>query len=133
MNTRLTLIGTPGNWWQNPSGDVTPPELLSATITAAGAEITLVFSEAVTGQTAFTLTSDGGAVTMTGSSGDGTATHVFTLSRTVGIEESITLDYDSVTGTSVDDAANDLDDITAFPVSNGVSSSPSSLLLIGAF
>lgn len=99
-------------------GDVTPPTLSSATIGTSGTGITLVYSESVTGQTAFTLTATSGAVTMTGSSGDGSETHVFTLSRTVGSHETVTLDYDSVSGTTADASANDLASFTGFAVTN---------------
>lgn len=110
--------------------DVMPPELISATIISAGTEIQLVFTESVTGQTAFTLSASGGAVTMTGASGNGTSVHVFTLSRTVSPSETVTLDYDSVAGTSVDDAANDLASISAFPVGYGNTGSCSNLMIV---
>lgn len=112
------------------NGDIMPPSLLSATIILAGTKITLMFSESVTGQTAFTLSASGGPVTMTGESGDGTSIHVFTLSRTIAASETVTLNYDSVVGTSVDDSANDLASISGFPVGYGISGSCSNMLLV---
>lgn len=112
------------------NSDVMPPELMSATIASAGTEIVLVFNEPVTGQTAFTLSASGGAVTMTGSSGDGSAVHVFSLSRTVAQSETVTLSYDSVSGTSVDASANELASFSGFPVSHGSSGGCSNFMLI---
>lgn len=119
-------------WADQPDdgGDVTAPELMSARINVAGTNITLRYSENVTGQTAFTLDASGGAVTMTGSSGDGTDTHVFTLSRTVDELETVTLDYDSGTGTSEDDASNALASIVDFPVVHLGASVPVAGMLI---
>lgn len=69
------------------------PSLVSATVGASGLTLTLVFNETVAGHTGFTLNSDGGAVTATYSSGDGTTTAVFNLNRTISDAETLDLDY----------------------------------------
>ena len=74
-----------------------PPVLSSATVQAAGTSINLVFSKSVSigagGNGGFVATMSGGAVTMTYSSGSGSATLVYTLSRTIGGAETGTLAY----------------------------------------
>lgn len=102
------------------SGEITgPPSLDTITIAASGTSITLVFSENVTGQTAgYSLTATDGAVTLSSPTGDGTPTHGYTLSRTIGSHETVTLSYDSGTGSSEDDDSNALASITDQAVTN---------------
>jgi hypothetical protein len=94
--------------------DTVDPELSRAQIN--GELLTLTFSEAVTGQTAFTLTASGGALTLSSPTGDGTAIHTHQLSREPETDETITLDYNSGSGTTQDAAGNTLATITDFPV-----------------
>jgi hypothetical protein len=94
--------------------DTVDPELSRAQIN--GEVLTLTFSEAVTGQTAFTLTASGGALTLSSPTGDGTAIHTHQLSREPETDETITLDYNSGSGTTQDAAGNTLAAISDFPV-----------------
>jgi hypothetical protein len=96
--------------------DTVDPELSTATISLDGLTLTLVFTEAVTGQTAFTITASGGAATLSSPTGDGTGTFTFTINRAIDSTEVVTLDYDSVTGTTQDAAGNTLATITDQPV-----------------
>jgi hypothetical protein len=96
--------------------DTVDPELSTATISLDGLTLTLVFTEAVTGQTAFTITASGGAATLSSPTGDGTGTFTFTISRAIDAAEVVALDYDSVTGTTQDAAGNTLATITDQPV-----------------
>jgi hypothetical protein len=109
--------------------DTLAPTLVAAQIIDSGDTLQLVFSENVTGQTGFSLTASGGAVTLSAPSGDTTETHTFALSRTIADNETVTLDYDSGTGTSQDDAGNALATITDRPVSIG--SGAEKMLLLG--
>lgn len=116
----------PWGGWQTACelvGDSTPdadaPALESATVAASGLTLTLVFSEEVTATafTGFTLDATFGAVTATYSSGDGSDTIVFSLSRTIDAAETVTLDY--TPGTVRDWAANTLAAISDEAVTNG--------------
>jgi hypothetical protein len=109
--------------------DTVDPSLVATQIIDSGDTLQLVFSENVTGQTGFSLTASGGAVTLSSPTGDTTETHTFTLSRTIADDETVTLDYDSGTGTSQDDAGNALATITDRPVSIG--SGAEKMLLLG--
>lgn len=109
----------------SPVLDGDPPELGVAYIN--GASLTLRFDENVSGATSgangITLDATGGAVTAEYSSGDGTPTRVYTLSRTPATNETITLDATS--SDLDDDAGNSLEDITDRPVVfGGVVTSP---------
>jgi hypothetical protein len=75
------------------SGDVTAPTVLSATISSNGLNITIAFSEPVTGSLGFSLDMSGGPVTMTYAGGSGTGFLSYTLSRTIFVDETGTLAY----------------------------------------
>jgi hypothetical protein len=113
----LDAIGT-GTWIQKTNGVV--PTLSSATIGTNGTTFTMVFSETVDfgagSNGGFVPTLTGGAATLTYSSGSGSGTLVYTLSRTVidtetgtlaytqpgnGVEDAINLDLASFSGTSI--------------------------------
>lgn len=97
----------------------TPPELQSATIEADGETLTLVFDENVTGDhSGIALAASGGVLVATYSSGSGTDTLVFSLSRTVASVETVLFDYEEVGGTIEDEAENQLEDISGFSVTN---------------
>jgi hypothetical protein len=106
---RIGGIGTKGA----AAADVTAPALVSAQIPAAGTTIEITFTEAVSigagGNGGFVLDTSGAAVTLTYSSGAGTGTLIYTLSRTIAAGETI-LDFDyTQPGNGVEDAAgNDL-------------------------
>lgn len=101
--------------------DVTPPELLSATISGGGTTLTLRFDEPVTTavSTGTTLTASGGAVTVTYVSGSGTAFIVYSLNRPVLSNETVTLDHVSASSDIADLADNELADIADFAVTLG--------------
>lgn len=94
--------------------DDTLPTLSSATVATDGDSITLAFSEAVTGQGGWTVSLAG--VTLTYSSGDGTDSHVYTTSRTIGSHETLTIS--AAAGTVEDDAGNDIAAVLAAAVAN---------------
>lgn len=103
---------------------VFPPELSSATMNGAegGTQtLDLVFDAAVTITTAgWTVSATGGAVTVSSvSSGSGTTSPKFSLSRSIGSDETITVSYDPGTGAtvSVSDSV-ELATITAAAVTN---------------
>ena len=73
--------------------DTIKPQLVSATISASGNQLILVFDEEVTGDATVVLSASGGAVTITNVSGSGTDTLTYTLSRTVESYESVYLTY----------------------------------------
>ena len=85
-----------GAYEYNAGGGDPIPAIVSYTINAAGTQITLVFSEAVTvgggGSGGFALTMSGGAVTMSSPTGSGT-TRTYTLSRLVAGTETGTISY----------------------------------------
>lgn len=104
------------------SSDSTPPTLSSATIAANGTTFTAVFSENVNSAgsyaAGFSISASGGAATLSYSSGDGTDTIVFTVSRTINQGESVTFSYSSGTGDVEDDASNALASFTGTAVTN---------------
>lgn len=105
------------------ASDTTPPTLSSAVVPSAGTTLVLTYDENVTAtdESGFNLDSDGGSVTLSGLSGDGTDTHTYTLSRTVLDTETLNVDYDSGAGSAVDDASNDLASFTDIAVTNNSS------------
>lgn len=117
------------------AADETAPTVSSATINTAGTTITFAFSEAVvaTISTGFALTMSGGAVTATYSSGSGSSSLVYTLSRTVqygetgthaytqpgnGIEDTSGNDLATYSGATVTNNSTDGQDVTAPTVSS---------------
>jgi hypothetical protein len=123
--------GEDGTWdigayeYTDGGGDVVAPELDSATIQTNGTSIILAFDEAVTngagGATGWTLSLTGGAVTMTYSSGSGTSSHTYTLSRTVYSGQTGTLAYTQPTNGLEDGSGNDLVTFSGFTVTNNSS------------
>lgn len=108
-------------------GDVTPPTVLTSAIASNGDDLTVNFDESVSqgagyADTDFTLTCSGGAVTLTYSSGDTTASHVYTASRTIQgspVAETCTLAHDGSANSIEDAAGNDLASFSGQVVSNG--------------
>lgn len=95
-----SAAGGAGQWSTslNTVFDSTAPAYVSGTIPAAGTTISIVFDEAVTQGTGYsnshlTFSCSAGALTGTYSSGNGTTTHVYTLSRTAELAETCTLSY----------------------------------------
>lgn len=92
--------------------DITLPTLSTAVIPTAGTTISLAFSEAVTfgagGNGGWSLTMSGGAVTPTYASGSGTATLVYSLSRTIEVSETGTISYTQPGNGVEDTSGNDL-------------------------
>ncbi len=93
--------------------DTDPPVLSSATISTNGTTLTLVFNEAVTNYTGFSISPSN---TLTYSSGSGTATLVFTLTNTVYSGATDTISYTA--GNVVDGASNPLATITDGSITN---------------
>ncbi|HEU0123989.1 MAG TPA: SwmB domain-containing protein [Bryobacteraceae bacterium] len=113
-NTR----GADGTWdrgayeYVSGGGDVTAPTLSSATIGTGGTSITLAFNETVTmgggGSSGFTVSLSGGAATLSYSSGSGTSSLVYTISRTVYQGETGTISYTQPGNGVEDSSGNDL-------------------------
>lgn len=99
--------------------DVIPPTLTTAAINTAGTTLTLTLSENVTGQNGWSLTATDGAVTLSSPGGDGTSSHTFSLSRTIGLHETVTASYDSASGNAVDAGGLEIADISDAAVTNG--------------
>ena len=104
--------------------DLDPPSLTSATINAAGDQITLSFDDTVTRganhlDSHFTLESaEIGGNAMSYVSGDGTRDLVFSLARTAWDHETYTLDYAQPGDGIEDDGGNDLASFTDTAVTN---------------
>lgn len=108
--------------WNADTGDTTAPTLSSATFGTNGTSLTLAFSEAVTAtiSTGFALTptNGGAAVTLSYASGSGTSSLVYTASRTITRNETLTLSYVQP-GNGIEDAAgNDLASFSGQSVTN---------------
>lgn len=112
-----------GTLTNNSTADTIPPTFESAAVPSAGTSLVVTFSEAVTQGGSYsdgdwTVTASGGAVTLTYSSGDTTDEHTFTTSRTIGIGETITLDWAGTANGLEDGAGNDLAAFSDEPVTN---------------
>lgn len=104
--------------------DTTAPTLTSGEITVDGDYIHLNCNEYVTigsgGNGGVTMSMSGGAVTATYSSGDGTGTLVYSLSRTIAYDETGTVSY-TQPGDGIEDiAGNDLATFSGTSVVNNV-------------
>lgn len=115
--------------------DVTAPTVSSRTVSANGTEFTIAFDEAVTAtiDTGFTLTptSGGAAVTLSYTSGSGTSSLVYTASRAITRNETLTLAYVQP-GDGIEDAAgNDLASFSGQAVTNNSTqnNAPTDLIL----
>jgi hypothetical protein len=102
------------------AGDITAPTLSSATVDTNGTTFTMVFGENVvtTINTGFTITPSGGAATLTYASGTGTASLVYTISRTILDSETLTMGYTQPGNGIEDSAGNDLETISSGAVTN---------------
>lgn len=119
-------------------GDTTPPTVSGATINSAGTAVTVSLSEPVSigagGSGGLALTMSGGPVTLTYSSGSGTAALVFTTSRIIGIGETVTsgLNY-TQPGNGIEDASgNDLASFTGTSLINNSSQDITAPTLLSA-
>jgi hypothetical protein len=96
----------------------------AASTDSAGTSLTVTFSDPVTRGTAhadsdWTLNATNGNPTLTYSSGDGTTSHDYTISRTIQSDETLTLDYTQPgDGIEDDPAGNDLATFSGQAVSN---------------
>lgn len=111
-----------GAWATDGGADVTAPTVSSATINSAGTSITFACSETVSvgagGNGGFALSMSGGAVTATYSSGSGSSSLVYSLSRTIQSGETGTHSY-TQPGNGIEDAAgNDLASYSGATVTN---------------
>jgi hypothetical protein len=104
------------------AGDTTPPTKSSLTIPSAGTTLLLGLSETCSigagGNGGLTLSMSGGAVTASYSSGSGSNTFTYNLSRTVNSGETGTASY-TQPGNGIEDAAgNDLASFSSQAVTN---------------
>ncbi len=123
-----TAIWNTAIWAQEAGpGDVTAPTVTSATINTAGTTITFALDESVVfgagGNGGFTLSLSGGAVTATYSSGSGTTSLVYSLSRTVYSGETGTHSYTQPGNGVEDGAGNDLATYSGATVTNNSTAS----------
>ena len=100
----------------NSTVDTIAPTFDSAAVPSAGTTIVVDFDEAVSEGASYdngdwTITASGGAATVTGASGDGTAQWTLTTSRIIEIGETVTLGW-SGTANGIEDAAGN--DLAAF-------------------
>lgn len=107
---------------EEPPPDEDPPTVTSRTIGTPGTTLTITFNEAVTfgagGNGGLTLSASGGAVTPSYSTGSGTSSLVYNLSRTVNAGETVTATY-TQPGNGIEDlAGNDLANFTGQSVQN---------------
>jgi len=104
------------------STDTDAPEFSSASIPAAGTTISIVMDEATEfgagGNGGVTLSASGGAVTATYSSGETTTTLVYSLSRTIGVGETVTVSYTQPGDGWEDAAGNDVVSFSGRSVTN---------------
>ncbi len=107
----------------NSTQDVTPPLLLGAVIPSSGVAVSFTLSEAVTfgagGNGGWTANISGGAATLTYSSGSGTSTLVYALSRTVNAGETATVSYVQPGNGIKDAAGNQLASVSGVFLVNG--------------
>lgn len=110
---------------------IPPPLLVSATIGSNGTTFSLVFNEIVQfgagGNTGWTIAPSGGAATLAYTSGAGTTTLVYTISRTIGSAETATVSYVQP-GNGVENVGGtDLASIVAGAVTNNAVFSPTNI------
>jgi hypothetical protein len=109
--------------------DITAPTVVSVTVQTDGVTTAVVFDEdvVVANANGITYTPSGGASTLAYSSGSGSQTVLFTNSRTIDGEETLTFAYSSTTGDIEDSAGNDLATFAAIDVVNMSVQEPSGL------
>lgn len=124
-NTRTGTWDIGAYEYASGGGDVTAPTLNTATIGSSGTTITLAFDESVSvgsgGSGGWALTMSGGsAITLTYSSGSGSSSLVYSLSRTVNSGETVSsgLNYTQPGDGIEDSAGNDLANVSSHAVTN---------------
>lgn len=102
--------------------DVTPPALSTKTIASNGTTLTLSFNETVSigagGNGGWTIAPSGGSATLTYSSGSGSSSLVYTISRPIQYNETATVSYTQPTNGVEDDSGNDLVTFSGSSVTN---------------
>lgn len=106
------------------------PVVSSASIPSAGTSMSVIYSASCTtgagGNGGVSITASGGAVTPTYSTGSGSTTYVYTLSRTINIGETVTTSY-TQPGNGIE-ATSDQTDVVTYsgqPVTNNSTHSAS--------
>lgn len=107
--------------------------LVSAIMDPGTDDLTLSFSSAVTITTAgWSVTASGGAATISAvTSGSGTNSVVFDLSRNITSGEDMTISYNPATGSTVSSTSTELAVITGFFVDTGDEELPDNFLTVG--
>jgi hypothetical protein len=123
--------GSDGTWdvgafeFDSGGGDVTAPTMSSATIGTSGTTLTLGMDETCSigagGNGGVTLSASGGAVTATYSSGSGSSSLVYNLSRTINQGETVTVSYTQPGNGIEDTSGNDLATFSNSAVTNNSS------------
>jgi hypothetical protein len=114
MSRRRLLLG-----YETPP----PPEIVDAVVqNASPYDFVITLDSSCTGTTAgWTPKINGGAATKTGFSGSGTAIFTITVSDTIQSTDTLTIDYDDVSGdTQSVSTGVDLESETAYPVTNNI-------------
>lgn len=112
-----THVGQDLEAGSGPEPDTTPPTLTSAVIDVTGLLLTIGLSEDCTGNSGFTLTPQGEALTASYASGTGNG-RVYDLSRQVLLGETITLAYSEASGDIVDAADNEIVGFSGMAITN---------------
>jgi hypothetical protein len=115
-----------GTWdigaYEYGAADVTAPTLSTKTIASNGTTLTLGFDEAVSigtgGNGGWTISPSGGAATLNYSSGSGTLSLIYTISRPVQYNETVTISYTQPTNGVEDTSGNDLVNLSNSSVTN---------------
>jgi len=91
--------------------------------------LNLSFSKAATITTSgWSISTDGAALSISGVTGSGTTTPVFSLSRDITNGEVITISYDPASGSTTDPTGQELAELTSFSVTNNVQ--PGSIIIV---
>lgn len=117
------------------SGDVTPPELSSATLASDGKTLTLVFDEAVSQGSGYAdanwdmdCTVAGNNISLTYISGNGTSSHIYkNYDAPVHVGDTCNIDFNGDTDSEEDNSLNDLAAIVSDNVTNNSTISPTKL------
>lgn len=118
------------------TADLTAPTLQSATIDAEGTSLTLAFDDTMTsdvgGTGGVTVSLSGGLATATYSSGDGTSSLVYGLSRTVEAGETGTVSYEQPGDGLQDSSGNELLSFSDQEITNSSTADVTAPVLTGA-
>lgn len=99
-----------------PPPDLTPPQIVSATINSIGSGLSINWSENVTGAGGLSINPSSGIALITYLDGNGTSLYNYSINRAIYIGESVTLS--SLSSSIADLSSNFLVDFSGMPVTN---------------